>query len=125
MVGLYRSREVLSSRPGQAGILFPTAKPITKPEPSDGGRSHVGDGPGQGPASSSQEATQGGQPTGRAKRRSVAAPVDDREQLAFDAVQSALALDPPEIQDLRARRGIGADAMDDLRHLFEIKIVEW
>jgi hypothetical protein len=31
-------------------------------------------------------------------------------------------LNDPQIADLRARRGVGADAMDDLRQLFEIKM---
>ncbi len=48
--------------------------------------------------------------------------MSEREQVAFDAVQRALRLDPPQIRDLRARRGIGADAMDELRQLYEIKM---
>jgi hypothetical protein len=59
---------------------------------------------------------------GQLASKTVPAPVDDREQLAFDAVRMALALAPQEIQDLRARRGAGGDAMDDLGQLFEIKM---
>jgi hypothetical protein len=55
-------------------------------------------------------------------RRTVPAPVSDREQLALDAVQKALRLDPPEIADVRKRHGIGADAMDQLRQFYEIKM---
>jgi hypothetical protein len=55
-------------------------------------------------------------------RRTVPAPVSDREQLALDAIQKALRLDPPEIADLRKRHGIGADAMDQLRQFYEIKM---
>ena len=58
----------------------------------------------------------------RSAGRSVLPPTSEREQLALDAVQTALRLDGSEIADLRARRGIGADAMDDLRQLFEIKM---
>jgi hypothetical protein len=56
------------------------------------------------------------------RTRSVLPPTSEREQLALDAVQTALRLDRSEIADLRARRGIGADAMDDFRQLFEIKM---
>src|SRR5207302_9520505 len=55
-------------------------------------------------------------------RRSVLPPTNDREQLALDAVEKALRLHPEVTADLRARRGIGADAMDDLRQFYEIKM---
>lgn len=54
--------------------------------------------------------------------RNMLPPTSERERVAFDAVQRALRLDPPQIRDLRARRGMGADAMDDLRQLYEIKM---
>jgi hypothetical protein len=56
------------------------------------------------------------------KKRSVPAPVTDREQLALDAVRKALRLDPPQIADLRKRQGLGADAMDELRQFYELKM---
>jgi hypothetical protein len=45
-----------------------------------------------------------------------------REQLAYDAVIAALALGEGEVADLRQRRGVGADAIDELRQCFEIKM---
>jgi hypothetical protein len=97
----------------RTGIQFPPSGPITRPEP--------------GPATSQGAGVPGhnqGKPvsTSSLPRRPILPPVTEREQLAFDAVQAALALDPPEIADLRARRGVGADAMDDLRQLYEIKM---
>ncbi len=56
------------------------------------------------------------------QRRTVLPPSNEREQVAYDAVQRALRLDSPQIRDLRDRRGIGADAMDELRQLYEIKM---
>jgi hypothetical protein len=65
----------------------------------------------------------GGQLGGHGTRRRTApAPVSDREQLAYDAVRKALQLDPPQIADLRNRHGIGADAMDELRQFYEVKM---
>jgi hypothetical protein len=52
----------------------------------------------------------------------VLPPVSTREQLAYDAVMAALALDEGEVADLRRRRGVGADALDELRQSFEIKM---
>ena len=49
-------------------------------------------------------------------------PVSAREQLAYDAVIAALGLGEGEVADLRRRRGVGADAIDDLRQCFEIKM---
>ena len=57
-----------------------------------------------------------------AAQKAVLPPMDDREQLAYDAVQMALALDDEEIIDLRSMRGVGADAVDELRQFFEIKM---
>ena len=48
--------------------------------------------------------------------------MSEREQLAYDAVMLALALDEGEVADLRNRRGVGADAIDELRQCFEIKM---
>jgi len=53
---------------------------------------------------------------------SVLPPMSAREQLAYDAVIAALALGDGEVADLRHRRGVGADAIDDLRQCFEIKM---
>ncbi len=52
----------------------------------------------------------------------VLPPMSDREQLAFDAVLRALQADPRLVADVRKRHGIGADAIDDLHQLFEIKM---
>ncbi len=63
-------------------------------------------------------------PSGRPalRNRSVLPPQNEREQLAFDAVREALRMDPSEIADLRARKGMGADALDELRQYYEIKM---
>ena len=53
---------------------------------------------------------------------SVLPPMSAREQLAYDAVITALALGDGEVADLRQRRGVGADAIDELRQYFEIKM---
>jgi hypothetical protein len=52
----------------------------------------------------------------------VLPPMSAREQLAYDAVRSALAFGDNEVADLRHRRGLGADAVDELRQSFEIKM---
>lgn len=54
--------------------------------------------------------------------RTVLPPVSDREQLAVEAVRRALRLDPEQIQDVRSKRGIGVDAIDELRQCYEIKM---
>jgi hypothetical protein len=53
---------------------------------------------------------------------SVLPPMSAREQLAYEAVMAALALDEGEVADLRQRRGVGADALESLRQSFEIKM---
>ncbi|MEH6662467.1 MAG: hypothetical protein V7679_12530 [Parasphingorhabdus sp.] len=55
-------------------------------------------------------------------RRTVLPPTSDREKLALDAVQRALALDVKQFNDLRATRGVGVDAIDELRQCYEIKM---
>ena len=57
-----------------------------------------------------------------AKTRTVLPPSSDREQMALDAVQRALRLDVDRFNDLRAARGIGVDAIDELRQCYEIKM---
>ena len=54
--------------------------------------------------------------------RTVLPPVSDREQLALEAVRRALRLDPEQIKDVRSKRGIGVDAIDELRQCYEIKM---
>jgi hypothetical protein len=54
--------------------------------------------------------------------RTVPSSVSEREQTAFDAVERALRLDEGQLADLRARRGIGVDAVDQLRRFYEIKM---
>jgi hypothetical protein len=63
---------------------------------------------------------QGGR--GPASVRTVLPPSSDREKLASEAVRSALALDVEQFNDLRATRGIGVDAIDELRQCYEIKM---
>lgn len=86
----------------RGGVIFPSRKPLVSPP--TGGHKFAG---------------------GNALRtstRSVLPPVDEREQLAFEAVRHALRANSGEFDDLRARRGIGADAIDDLRQFYEIKM---
>lgn len=54
--------------------------------------------------------------------RTVLPPSSDRERLAFDAVQRALQLDVEQFNDLRTARGVGVDAIDELRQCYEIKM---
>ena len=49
-------------------------------------------------------------------------PMSAREQLAYDALIAALGLGEGEVADLRQQRGVGADAIDELRQCFEIKM---
>jgi hypothetical protein len=67
--------------------------------------------------------TSGGSGGGdRSRPSTVLPPMSEREQLAYDAVVLALALGEGEVADLRNRRGVGADAIDELRQCFEIKM---
>jgi len=59
---------------------------------------------------------------GTSSSRSVLPPANDREALALEAVRRALRLDAQEIVDLRSRRGVGVDAIDELRQCYEIKM---
>lgn len=86
------------------GIIFPSRKPLAPP-PAGG-----------------QGTRPGGYKDTRNTIRTVLPPLDDRERLALDAVRLALRADPNQIADLRARRGIGADAIDDLGQFYEIKM---
>lgn len=61
-------------------------------------------------------------PRGTAKTRTVLPPSSDREQMALDVVRRALRLDVDRFNDLRASRGIGVDAIDELRQCYEIKM---
>ncbi|MDQ6775620.1 MAG: hypothetical protein M3071_05225 [Actinomycetota bacterium] len=70
-------------------------------------------------------ATTGGAPPPKpnsGRPPTVLPPMSEREQLAYDAVIAALALSEGEVADLRDRRGVGADALDELRQCFEIKM---
>lgn len=55
-------------------------------------------------------------------RRSVLPPTDERERLALEAVMQALRLDHDQLNDLRNTRGVGVDAIDELRQCFEMKM---
>lgn len=59
---------------------------------------------------------------GKIGARSVLPPTNDRESLALEAVRRALRLDAQQIVDLRNRRGVGVDAIDELRQCYEIKM---
>jgi hypothetical protein len=63
-----------------------------------------------------------GKDDGAASPRSVLPPTSDRETLARDAVRRALQLDVPRLNDLRNVRGVGVDAIDELRQCYEIKM---
>lgn len=54
--------------------------------------------------------------------RTVLPPSTDRESIALDAVRRALQLDVPRLNDLRDVRGVGVDAIDELRQCYEIKM---
>lgn len=54
--------------------------------------------------------------------RTVLPPSSDREGLALEAIRRALRLDPHQIRDVRQRKGFGADAIDELRQLYELKM---
>ncbi|VXB53847.1 sacsin N-terminal ATP-binding-like domain-containing protein [Brevundimonas sp. G8] len=55
-------------------------------------------------------------------KRSVLPPANDREAMALDAIRRALQLDPEQFRDVRERRGLGVDAIDEMRHLYELKM---
>jgi hypothetical protein len=113
---------IVNSGIAKPGINFPEAGSITRPEPETGRP----DGGGAEDRSRERRSGAPDQSTPAPKkpltRRTVLPPMTEREQLAFDAVQAALSIGLQEIADLRTRRGIGADAMDDLRQLYEIKM---
>ena len=58
----------------------------------------------------------------QAAHRSVLPPTDEREKLALEVVMRALRLDHHQLNDLRDIRGVGVDAIDDLRQCYEIKM---
>jgi hypothetical protein len=104
------SGEVVNKGAPRGGVIIPERRSRPTPGAGTGG----GTGPG----------TNGGNGTGMGSggRSSVLPPMSEREQLAYDAVMLALALDEGEVADLRHRRGVGADAIDELRQCFEIKM---
>ncbi|PHS19332.1 MAG: hypothetical protein COA78_00330 [Blastopirellula sp.] len=63
-----------------------------------------------------------GSETEQSKARTVLPPGTDREKMALEAVRRALQLDVQQFNDLRSARGIGVDAIDDLRQCYEIKM---
>ena len=60
--------------------------------------------------------------SGAPQVRTVLPPSSDRERMALDAVRRALRLDVKQLNDLRAARGVGVDAIDELRQCYEIKM---
>lgn len=99
---------VVNAGVSAGGVMFPPA--LNKASEGDDGR---GDGQRRERAAKSET---------RVPTKSVLPPLDAREQLALDAVMDALRLDAPQVVDLRHRRGIGADMVDELRQAFEIKM---
>lgn len=63
-----------------------------------------------------------GDPSRPPGKRSVLPPANDREAMALDAIRRALQLDPEQFRDVRERRGLGVDAIDEMRHLYELKM---
>ena len=59
---------------------------------------------------------------GPSLQRTVLPPASDRERMALDAVRCALRLDAQQLNDLRNARGVGVDAIDELRQCYEIKM---
>jgi len=125
-VQLRKLKEIDKLKPSHGSIVNPGAPRggIIAPPP----RKKSASGTGAGSASNARGPTQGdganrhtGQDDSTASP-SVLPPVSAREQLAYDAVMAALALDEGEVADLRQRRGVGADALDELRQSFEIKM---
>lgn len=90
------------------GVVFPSRKPLVAPPGPEAG---IGPGDGQSnrPASRSESA--------------VLPPASERERLALSAIKQALRADKKELVDLRAKHGVGADVVDDLRQFYEIKMV--
>lgn len=58
----------------------------------------------------------------RPPARTVLPPSNDRERMALDAVRRALRLDVRQFNDFRKARGVGIDAIDELRQCYEIKM---
>ena len=74
------------------------------------------------PRSFEKDRPTGGDRDPAPRTRTVLPPVNDRESLAMDAIRRALRLDPQQLRDVRARRGIGVCAIDELRQLYELKM---
>ncbi len=89
------------------GILFPTRKPPVSPPGHE-----AGTGPNDEKSNSHASRSES----------SVLPPASEREALALRAIKKALRVDKKELVDLRARHGVGADAVDDLRQFYEIKM---
>ena len=62
------------------------------------------------------------EPSGMPPVRTVLPPSSDRERMALDVVRHALRFDVKQLNDLRAARGVGVDAIDELRQCYEIKM---
>lgn len=127
---------------GDGGVKVRQLKQIDKLEPSQGTIVNQGaprggiivppprkrtTGGSGGPSPETGTATSGGTgetttDNGSPLPPSVLPPMSAREQLAYDAVIAALALGEGEVADLKQRRGVGADVIDELRQCFEIKM---
>lgn len=109
---------IVNAGASAGGVHFPAATPA--------GASGAGGGSGRGGGSGGNggggDDGRGGGGQSARRTQHVLPTTDTREQLALDAVMEALRLDPPQVADLRSRRGIGADMMDELRQFFEMKM---
>lgn len=104
---------IVNAGAAAGGVIFPPA-----PAPgSEGGQK-----PGGGKGGREGDGGSGGGTNRSSRTQSVLPPMDAREQLAFDAVREALRLDPPQVADLRKKRGVGADMLDELRQCYEMKM---
>lgn len=106
------SGDIVNKGAARGGVIIPERRPRLA-SGTVGTTEHGADSRSAGGNGTSTDSS--GQPT-------VLPPMSEREQLAYDAVMRALALDEGEVADLRNRRGVGADAIDELRQCFEIKM---
>lgn len=89
------------------GVVFPTRKPLLLPPGHEAG---IGPDDGKSNRRASRSET------------TVLPPASERERLALSAIAEALRADKKDLVDLRARHGVGADIVDDLRQFYEIKM---
>ncbi|MFE2009985.1 sacsin N-terminal ATP-binding-like domain-containing protein [Streptomyces sp. NPDC059491] len=115
--------DLASSPPGDAGrrLIEPSRwRPVLSARaPADQGRTPVSPPRGPGRPVLTTPGAQAAVPRPRQGARGFT--TDDQEKAALDLLRAALARDPEELRDLRARRGLGADALDDQSAFYELK----